>query len=273
MIISAEYLDIGKIAESGQCFRMTMNEDGSYSVIHKGKYLRISKADDGFSYEFDCSEDEYENVWKPYFDMDFDYANVEKNVDADDEFLVSAVRYGSGIRILNQDPWEMVVSFIISQRKSIPAIRTSIEKLCRLCGDEIHYNGEIYYSFPSAEKVAALSEEELLSCSVGYRAAYIKAAAEAVTSGNVDLDKLFLLDDEGLKEELLSMHGIGVKVASCIMLFGYHRLDSFPVDVWIERAMAEQYPSGFPYDIYEGYAGIMQQYIFFYMRYLHGRIE
>ena len=272
MIISADYLDIEKIAESGQCFRMTMNADKSYSVIHKGKYLNIKKSDDGFSYEFDCNEEDYDNIWKTYFDMDFDYANVEKNVDADDEFLVSAVRYGSGIRILNQDPWEMIVSFIISQRKSIPAIRTSIEKLCRLCGDAIEYNDNIYYSFPSAEKVAALTEEEILSCSVGYRAAYIKAAAEAVVSGNVDLDRLCSLSDEELKEELLTMHGIGIKVASCVMLFGYHRLNSFPVDVWIERAMAEKYPQGFPYEMYEGHAGIMQQYIFFYMRYLHGRI-
>lgn len=266
MFISADKFDIAKIAESGQCFRLTMNEDGTYGLIYKGMYLEISYLPDEGIYEFDCDETEYENVWKDYFDMSFDYAGIEKAVDSGDKFLMAAVRYGSGIRILRQDPWEMLVSFIISQRKSIPAIRTSIEKLCVLCGDEIHTKRGIKYSFPSAEKVAKLSDSELLSCSLGYRSKYVAAAALAVTEGVIDLDKMAGFSDDELKAALLNLYGVGIKVAECIMLFAYHRLDSFPEDVWIKRAMMNEYPDGFPGKMYSGYAGIMQQYIFFYMR-------
>ncbi len=269
MFVGSEHFDIVKIADSGQCFRMTENKDGTYGLIYKGKYLEIKYHEDKSAYELECDEDEYEKVWKDYFDMSFDYFDYEKiesAVDPQDTFLVNAVKYGKGIRILRQDPWEMLVSFIISQRKSIPAIRTSIEKLCALCGDEIQTKRGIRYAFPSAEKVAGLSDDELALCSIGYRSKYIASAAEAAASGKIDLDKLFYLTDDELKEELLKLYGVGVKVASCIMLFAYHRLDAFPEDVWIKRAVANEYPGGFPAEMYSGYAGIMQQYIFFYMR-------
>ncbi len=266
MIIDAGSFDIAKIAESGQCFRMTRNEDGTYGLIYKGRYLEISYDEYSRSYEFDCSLDEYEKIWKDYFDMSFDYAGIESAVDGNDKFLVNAVKYGSGIRILKQEPWEMLVSFIISQRKSIPAIRTSIEKLCMLCGEPIETKRGIKYAFPSAEKVAELSDEELLSCSLGYRSKYIASAADAVATGKIDLNAISLLTDTELRDELLKLYGVGIKVASCIMLFAYHRLDSFPEDVWIKRAIQNEYPDGFPEEMYRGYAGIMQQYIFFYIR-------
>lgn len=266
MFVDAKQFDIAKIAESGQCFRMTENEDGTYGLIYKGRYLEINYHPDKAAYELECDEDEYEKIWKDYFDMSFDYEGIESAVDSEDTFLVNAVKYGSGIRILRQDPWEMLVSFIISQRKSIPAIRTSIEKLCALCGDEIHTKRGIKYAFPSAGRIAELSDDELVSCSLGYRSKYIASAADAVATGKIDLDNLFNLPDNELREELLKLYGVGVKVASCIMLFAYHRLDSFPEDVWIKRAMENEYPGGFPAELYSGYAGIMQQYIFFYMR-------
>lgn len=266
MLVDARHFDISKIAESGQCFRLNENEEGTYGLIHKGRYLEIGYRPDSMQYEFECSTDEYERIWKDYFDMTFDYAGIESAVDKKDAFLVNAVRYGSGIRILKQDPWEMLISFIISQRKSIPAIKTSIEKLCRLCGREIHTKRGIRYAFPSSEEVAGLTYDELASCSLGYRTKYVAAAAEAAANGSIDLDALYELSDGDLKEELLRLYGVGTKVADCIMLFAYHRLDSFPEDVWIKRAMENEYPKGFPAEKYSGYAGIMQQYIFFYMR-------
>ena len=272
MIIHALYLDIEKIAERGNCFRMTRNEEGSYGLIHNGKYLKILPQTDKDAYEFVCDKDAYENVWRHYFDMDMDYESIETMVDTNDSYLCDAVRYGRGIRILNQDAWEMLISFIISQRKSIPAIRTSIEKLCKLCGTKIEGEHEDLYAFPTPNQVDALTEEEIASCSVGYRSKYIKAAAQAVVSGEINLEELKDCDDCELKENLLRIYGVGEKVAGCIMLFGYHRLDSFPVDVWIKRAVDEQYPNGFPYQKYSGYAGIMQQYIFFYIRHTYGRV-
>ncbi len=271
MLVHANELDISKIADSGQCFRMVENGDGSYGVIHQGRYLEITPVSSdsdsaGFFYEFSCDEEEYEMVWKHYFDMSYEYENISGEVDESDEFLNNAIRYGSGIRILNQDPWEMLISFIISQRKSIPAIRTSIEKLCTLCGKPIETKRGIRYSFPDAEAIAALSDEELMSCSLGYRSKYIAEAARQVVTGELDVYALTKCNDEELKNNLLNIYGVGVKVANCVMLFGYHRLDSFPEDVWIKRALEQYYPEGFPYGRYEGYGGIMQQYIFFYMR-------
>jgi len=217
-------------------------------------------------FELSCDEDEYESIWKEYFDMDTDYSGIMNMVDNEDQFLKEAVRYGSGIRILRQDPWEMLISFIISQRKSIPAIRTSVERLSALCGDEIDTPRGIRYSFPAAERIAALSEGELDSCGLGYRSRYISEVAKRAAFGELDVYSMGQLTDTELKERLLGLTGVGVKVANCVMLFGYHRIDAFPEDVWIKRALSSYYPDGFPYDRYPGCGGVMQQYIFFYSR-------
>ncbi len=272
MLIPKRNINIEKIAESGQCFRMTKNSDGSYGLIHNGRYLRILTRDDKDAYEFICDKKTYEDVWRRYFDMDTDYGIIEDMADPEDDYLRNAIEYGRGIRILRQDAWEMLISFIISQRKSIPAIRTSIEKICRLCGTRIEGEKEELYAFPTPQQIDALTEEELLTCSVGYRGKYIKAAAQAVVSKEIELEKINECDDMSLKDNLLRIYGVGEKVAGCIMLFGYHRLDAFPVDVWIKRAMDEQYPNGFPHHKYRGCSGIMQQYIFFYIRHTYGRV-
>lgn len=271
MIIETTDFDVGKIAESGQCFRMALNENGSYDVIYQRKYLNIKpvsydKTTGFFSLELDCSEEDYENVWKSYFDMETDYGKMAELVDREDIFLNEAVRYGKGIRILRQDPWEMLISFIISQRKSIPAIRTSVERLCKLCGEAIDTEYGVKYAFPDAQAVAGLTMEELAGCGIGYRAAYVAETARRAACGEFDVYGADALDDGKLRSELMSLHGVGVKVADCVMLFGYRRLNSFPEDVWIKRAMESEYPAGFPYDKYDGYGGIMQQYIFFYIR-------
>lgn len=271
MIIENTDFDAGKIAESGQCFRMVLNENGSYDVIYKRRYLNVKpvsfdETTGFFSLELDCSPDEYEEVWKEYFDMETDYARMASLVDKDDIFLSEAVSYGRGIRILKQDPWEMLISFIISQRKSIPAIRTSVERLCKLCGAEIKTNYGIKYAFPDAQAVASLSMEELAGCGLGYRSEYVSDTARRVACGQFDVYGAETLGDDELRSELMSLRGVGVKVADCVMLFGYRRLNAFPEDVWIKRAMESEYPDGFPYGKYEGYGGIMQQYIFFYIR-------
>ncbi len=270
--------DLAKIADSGQCFRFNEvpepcdKAEGAahkcYSVAALNRHVYIKELGQN-RYEFDCSKEEFDSFWKRYFDLDLSYKKIRERIDEEeDPYLYRAAEYGKGIRILRQDPWEMLISFIISQRKNIPAIKASIEKLCALAGNVIADDPETgrIYSFPTPDKLAALSMEQLSGCSLGYRDKYVHQAALDVVSGAVDLSALEKVGDDKLMEELLKLFGVGVKVANCEILFGYHRLDAFPKDVWINRVLEEQYPQGFLFDKYAPYNGVMQQYLFFYSR-------
>ena len=160
----------------------------------------------------------------------------------------------------------MLVSFIISQRKNIPAIQYCIEALCSRYGESIESGGERFYAFPSAETLAALDESHFLACSLGYRAKYVLAAARMVASGTLDLSGIASCSDEALYSVLLAVPGVGEKVANCVMLFGYHRFARFPRDVWINRIEAREYGGAFPTERYPDTAGALQQYIFYYAR-------
>ena len=259
--------DLKKIADSGQCFRFNEHGDG-YEVTASSRHLFVKKSGE-FEYELDCSPDEYENFWKNYFDLGLDYREIRGRIDKDeDDYLYRAAEFGKGIRILRQDPWEMLISFIISQRKNIPAIKASIEKLCAAVSRKIGTDseGRAVYAFPTPEELAGLSDEKLASCSLGYRDKYVRQAALDVASGAVSPDKWGDASDEELMTGLLGLFGVGVKVANCEILFGYHRLDAFPKDVWINRVLELKYPNGFNFDKYAPYNGIMQQYLFYYSR-------
>ncbi len=264
--ISSDNLDVWAIAKSGQCFRMNEVSTGVFSLIAMGKVLKIQVPNKDECL-LDCSEQEFFDIWENYFDLKTDYKQFIKST-ADDEYLKEASVYGSGVRILNQDPWEMIISFIISQRKSIPAIKTSIEKLCAMLGEDL---GDGYYSFPTVSAIAQASIEDLLTTSVGYRAKYLKETALVIQSGRFDIKMLSALDDDALLEKLLELSGVGKKVASCVMLFGFHRLGAFPEDVWINKIVANRYSGNFPREKYRGYEGVIQQYMFFYERYLEGK--
>ena len=271
--IQYPYLDMKKIAESGQIFRFNVYDD-EYSLVTGDKLLFIKEDDDG--YILSCSESEFEEFWIDYFDLRLDYSDFEKNIPADDLFLINAAEYSYGIRILNQDKWEMLISFIISQRKSIPAIKSSIEKLAKTYGKKIDMkvpdfiknidkNSE-FYAFPTPKALADASLDDLNACSLGYRSPYIEASAKAVYRGDIDLKDLSKLDDNELLAALMSLKGVGIKVANCVALFGYHRIAAFPIDVWIKRMIDEHYDGEFPLKLYDGYAGVIQQYIFYYGR-------
>ena len=271
--IQYPYLDMKKIAESGQIFRFNVYAD-EYSLVAGDKLLFIKEDDDG--YILSCSESEFEEFWTDYFDLRLDYSDFEKNIPADDLFLINAAEYSYGIRILNQDKWEMLISFIISQRKSIPAIKSSIEKLARTYGKKIDMqipdfiknidkNSE-FFAFPTPKALADASIDDLNACSLGYRSPYIEASAKAVYRGDIDLEALSKLDDNELLAALMSLKGVGIKVANCVALFGYHRIAAFPIDVWIKRMIDEHYEGEFPLKLYDGYAGVIQQYIFYYGR-------
>ncbi len=259
--ICNEDLDLTKIADSGQCFRMDKNVDGSWTVIAMDK-LCSAKEDGCGTVLFDCPEKD-DAFWKEYFDLETDYAKFRGSADRNDPFLSAAVDYGKGIRILRQDPWEMLITFIISQRKNIPAIKSCVEKLCSRWGREIK---DGIHAFPTPEELACASLPDLSGCSLGYRAEYVYLAAKAVSSGELKLDELVSLSDEDLLASLLKLKGVGVKVANCVSLFGFHRIAAFPIDVWIDRVQKTYYNGHFPVEKYEGYAGIMQQYIFYYAR-------
>lgn len=258
-----ENFDISQICDSGQCFRMSLKGDDTYSVIAGERYLEIRQ--NGDKCKFFCSENEYEDFWKHYFDLDTDYEEYRKCISQRDKYLMSAADFGCGIRILNQDLWEMIVSFLISQQNNIVRIRRCIQNICQKYGERKEdADGNIYYTFPPAEVLACLEEDELKACNLGYRSKYVVRTARSVANGEISLDAIRKMPYKKAKEELLKLYGVGEKVADCICLFALHHLAAFPVDTHINQALEQHYPKGFPKRRYKGCEGVMQQYIFYY---------
>lgn len=273
MIIHNENLNIEQIAVSGQCFRMNKIDQNRYGVIAYGKYIELEQIDDN-TVNFHCSEKEFYEIWEDYFDLQYDYKKVvDRLLAGEDEFLQKAAEYGKGIRILKQEPFEALISFIISQNKNIPAIKNCIEAICKKYGERkiIEGNKQVeYYTFPSPKVLAQAEREDLRKLKTGYRDAYIIRAAKAVYQGEVHLDELKMCSHEEAVEALKGIHGVGNKVANCVSLYGLHHIEAFPIDIWIKRVLKEIYNNHFTLDQYQGYAGIVQQYMFYYMRHLQG---
>lgn len=255
-----------KIAFCGQCFRAKKLLDGSFLFIHGAHAINI-KQRDAHTYEISATEEEWKNIWRPYFDLSRSYRAVRRGAKGKNDFLDQALKAGRGIRVLRQDPWEMLITFIISQRKSIPAIRSAAESLAEAYGESIALQtlaGETLHlhTFPTAEKLAHVTEEEFRARALGYRAPYVRAAVLAVLSGSLKLEEYHNFDDETLLKQLQNVHGVGIKVANCVALFAYARMACVPVDVWIARAM-EEAGADFLSSFSES-AGILQQYVFYY---------
>lgn len=257
--------DLQKIIDSGQCFRPYQTAEGLYRFIYRDYILDIRKISND-TFDISCDRKEWDSIWKDYFDLDTNYDEILKSIPSDDEYMLTAGTTAAGIRILKQDKWEMLISFIISQRKSIPAIRSSVEKLCRLYGHEIHHRNEIIYSFPTFTEMKNATEEELNGCGLGYRTGYILNAIEKANSGALDLESLSALSDEELDGRLLALKGVGNKVSNCVLLFAYHRVSRVPIDTWISKVINDEYRGVNPFVRYDKYAGIMQQYVFYSAR-------
>ena len=259
--------DPDRISQSGQCFRWEKKEGETWRIIAGKACLYITPLGDD-RYEFECSEEEFDTLWREYFDLRENYQNIRSRIDhEEDPFLWQAAEQEKGIRILRQDPWEMLITFIISQNRNIPAIRNSVELLVEKCGEKrIDSKGKGFYAFPEPAALAALPEDDLKSCKLGYRCKYVHAAAEAVSNGDIDLWSLLAADEASTINALTKLFGVGTKVANCVSLFGLHHVNAFPVDVWIQRVLDEQYPDGYPYEKYAPYNGICQQYTFAYYR-------
>ena len=259
--------DLDRIADSGQCFRWRKTDDRSFRIIAGDCCLNMTSTGGGH-YGLDCSEAEFADFWREYFDLQENYQDIRKRINPEqDPFLWQAAVHEKGIRILRQDPWEMLITFIISQNKNIPGIKKCVELLAQCCGRKgVDAGGQEYYCFPTPEEVAALSEQALLDCKLGYRWRYVHLAAQAVVQGDIDLYSLKSADGETAISALTKLTGVGVKVANCVSLFGLHHMDAFPIDVWMKRILAEQYPAGYPYEQYSPFNGIYQQYMFAWYR-------
>lgn len=257
------HFNLAQICDSGQCFRMEQVNENTWSVIALGRYLEVTQQGDICT--FYCSEDEYKGFWKEYFDLDTDYGTYIDRINPNDRYLTQAAEMGSGIRILRQDLWEMIVSFLISQQNNIIRIRRCIRNICEQYGERRETeSGLVYYTFPVPETLAELDEDALKACNLGYRSKYVVRTARAVVSGEVNLDAVREMSYKKAREELLKLFGVGEKVADCICLFALHHLEAFPVDTHIRQALEAHYRRGFPNRRYKGVQGVMQQYIFYY---------
>jgi N-glycosylase/DNA lyase len=296
------------IFECGQCFRWQGQPDGSYTGVVRGKVANVKyipgtpgmtqstmpdamctldEADmPGITDTLGTSDipstlilenvtmEDFKQVWFDYFDLDTDYSHIKKAVSID-PIMKKAVEFGSGIRILRQKPWEVLISFIISANNRIPRIKKIIDDICRFFGEQTGYNGEKYYTFPDAPVLAACSMEQIQECRAGYRCAYIHETSKAVVAGGFDPQRLAVMKTDEAREALLKLMGVGNKVADCILLYSGIKRDVFPTDVWVKRVMEELYfgrEAGFKEiqqfaaEKFGEYAGVAQQYLFYYAR-------
>lgn len=272
--IKVKDFDIQQIADSGQCFRMNKVNNNTYSVIAFKKYVEIKQEKNTLI--FSCSKEEYENTWKYYFDLQTNYGELISNSIIEcpniitDKFLLNAISYSSGIRILRQEFFEMLISFIISQRKSIPAIKSCIEKICKKYGNKlkgIGFNGEVeYYTFPSCSELGKATTRELKECSLGYRAEYVYNAWKWYSNKYNNLLSERIKYYPNALNELMNIKGVGIKIANCICLFSLHQFEAIPIDIWIQRIIDEDYNGIKPNWMQSRYAGLLQQYVFYYVR-------
>lgn len=289
-IENVSLFDIEKVFDCGQSFRFDRvagsQHEKEFSGAAYGKYISVAQDNDTV-YIYNSTLDEYEKIWKRYLALDRDYGEINHEILSlsENPALLDAIERSAGIRILKQDEWETVCSFIISQNNNIPRIKKLICALSEKCGKKLDITGmedhisEIHlgavgnlYSFPSPESVMTLGIDGLAALKVGFRAKYIFDAAEKIISGELDLDAVKNCDDTATcVHRLCTVKGIGPKVASCALLFGFSKLDAFPIDVWIKKVMAKYFDADFDPTSLGRYAGIAQQYLFYYERYLQSK--
>lgn len=250
-----------KTLDCGQAFRWKEKENGIWCGVAKDKYLELEIMNDTLIL-YNTTLLDYKHFWENYFDLKTDYMQIVNEI-SPNPILKEAAEIGNGIRILRQDSWEALCSFIFSQNNNIERIKGIIERLCENFGENL---GNGFYSFPTAQKIASLTVEDLEVLRSGFRAKYAIDAAKKVVSGEINLEKIAKLPIDEARSELVKIYGVGEKVADCTLLFGMYRVDAFPRDVWIKRAMEKLFPNGLPEAAIK-HAGIVQQYLFYYARY------
>lgn len=274
VIESVKDFDPKHIFDCGQCFRWNEEKDGSYTGVAYDRVINVAKDGENMILS-NTSLKDFEDIWYNYFDLDRDYFVIKEELSKDD-ILKEAIKFGKGIRILRQDEWEMLISFIISANNRIPMIKKAIDELSERYGKLIgEYNGKKYYGFPTPEDLKGESIEEITDCKTGFRAKYIVAAVERMLNNEINIYELEKLSTEEARKELMTFAGVGPKVSDCIMLFSMGKEDAFPIDIWVKRVMEHFYLEEdtklndiqkYAGDKFDGLAGFAQQYLFYYAR-------
>lgn len=286
--------DIKQILECGQCFRWDKISDTNYIIVAYGRVIEVLQEGDKAAI-YNSNEEDFNNIWINYFDLERDYDEIKTEL-AKDEILRKSVDFGYGIRILNQDPFEMLISFIISARNSIPSIKKTVKKICEAWGERIEYKGVEYYTFPTPKAIKEATLEDIQGTGASFRSKYIVDTIKKVNEAievkedmennpdkyserpeilDFDLEYIKSLNDDECHVALQKFMGVGAKVADCIMLFSMSKHSAFPVDVWVKRAMIYFYVAPdvslnkmrvFARDKFGAYSGMAQQYLFYYAR-------
>ena len=272
--------ELKDIFECGQCFRWNKQEDGSYIGIFRNNVLEVEKIENEVIFKGIC-EGKIEDVVKEYFDLNRNYEEIKEKLSKIDNNMKTSVEYGKGIRILNQDLWETIISFIISANNNIPRIKGIIEKLAKQYGNEIKYNKNKYYTFPTPEQLKNVSIAEYRKLGLGFRDVRLYETTQMIINKTVDLEKIRKNPNTyEVREELLTLSGVGPKVADCILLFSdLKRLEAFPIDVWVKRVMNDLYINNedetkvskkqiekIAQEKFGDLAGLAQQYLFYWRR-------
>ena len=276
-----ETFNLKDIFECGQCFRWNEQEDGSYTGIWKENVVNIKKEREDFVFTGICENNNLEEEIQKYFDLDRNYEEIKKELSKKDEYMKTSIAYGKGIRILNQDLWETIISFIISANNNIPRIKGIIERLSKAYGDKIKWKGKEYYTFPTPMQLKNVTVEEYRKLGLGFRDVRLYETTKMILEGKVDLQELKNNPNTvEVREKLLTLSGVGSKVADCILLFSdLKRLEVFPIDVWVRRVMNDLYIQNedeakvskkeiekIAKNKFGNLAGLAQQYLFYWRR-------
>ena len=274
--------ELKHIFDCGQCFRWKENEDGSYTGIFRENVINVKPENDKIIFQGICQNDKnIKEVCTQYFDLNRDYESIKNKLSKIDEYMEESIKFGYGIRILNQDLWETIISFIISANNNIPRIKGIIERISCKYGKKIIYNEKEYYTFPTPEELSKASVEDLRNLGLGFRDVRVYETTQIIVNKEVDLEQLKEEKDfQKIRETLLTLPGVGPKVADCILLFSeLKRWEAFPIDVWVRRVMNELYIKNeneekvnkkliedIAHKKFGNLAGIAQQYLFFWKR-------
>lgn len=279
-IVKQDSFELSHIFDCGQCFRWNMEEDGSYTGVFKNNVLNVKKETDTIYFKGICEKD-IKQVVEEYFDLGRDYNQIKLILSKVDDNLKTSIEYGNGIRILNQDLWETIISFIISANNNIPRIKGIIERLAQKYGNKLVWNNKIYYTFPTVNQLKNVSVEDFRKLGLGFRDIRLYETTHMILNNVINLEELHKEKDTlKVREKLLELSGVGPKVADCILLFStLKRFDTFPIDVWVRRVMNELYIKNedeskvnkkeiekIANEKFGNLAGIAQQYLFYWKR-------
>ncbi|MCY6355841.1 DNA-3-methyladenine glycosylase family protein [Clostridium sp. ZS2-4] len=273
IIKDVKNFELSHVFDCGQCFRWKRQENGNYIGVAFGKVIEVEKRNNDIIL-YNTNEEEFKNIWCNYFDLYRDYDAI-KEILSKDELLKKSVEFGWGIRLLQQQPFEIIISFIISANNRIPMIKKALNNMAEKWGKSIIYNDETYYTFPSIDDLKNCTIDEIKECGTGFRAQYIKNTIDGILKGDIDINYIKSLDDDMCHNELQKLSGVGPKVGDCIMLFSMNKYSAFPVDVWVKRAMQHFYLAPdvslkkirvFGREKFGQLSGFAQQYLFYYAR-------